>query len=290
MAPSITGPLVIWKNVAIGIIMSIHERISAVVSLILIGLVSYIILDVPGQLIDVPWFDVSILVPQRGLLIILLAGLAMAGMDKVIRTQPDSPAIQFSYAATFWMLPGLLVAVATQALGLASTPIFWLVGIGVAGGLLWLTMMAGFKETASYRLQTDQLRWGQLWEQLMGYSLALACFLLIYQLIISSVSIAVGIFFVTVLLALPLLRQRPENVAKTWLFSLVIGLSLAQIGWVFSYWHASPIKKGLLLLITFYICISLARQQLTSLLSRKTVWEFSTIAVIALLIVFSLQI
>ena len=94
--------------------MPAYERINAVVSLTLIGLALYFVLDFPRQITTLMLFGSPLEVdsPRQWLMALLLGGLAMAGSDAVMRTHAELPSRRLSYLATFWTLPGLLVILA----------------------------------------------------------------------------------------------------------------------------------------------------------------------------------
>ena len=267
--------------------MPIYERISAVVSLTLIGLALYFVLEFPSQIATFTLFATPLTLnsPRQWLMAILLAVLAMAGTDTVIRSHPALTKRRLSYLASFWMLPGLLVILATQTLGLAPNPIIWGVGLVVVGLLLWVTIIAEYRQVLP---TSTTYRWAYLWLNLMGYSLALAFFIIIYQTRSRSALSATGILLVSGMIALSLLRQNPETISKTWLFAAVIGLVLGQITWAVNYWRASTLSVSLLLLLIFYVLTGLAQQQLLGKLSWRAVWEFGAITVVALLVIFNL--
>jgi hypothetical protein len=267
--------------------MPLYERVSVVVSLTLMGLVLYFVLEFPAQSVTFTLLATPLTLssPQQWLMAILLAGLAMAGTDTVIRSQPNLPSRRLSYLSSFWMLPGLLVVLATQTLGLAPTPIAWGIGLVGVGLFLWLTIIAEFRQILP---DLTVYRWAYLWRQLIGYSLALALFVIIYQTRSRGALSATMIFLVSGMIALSLLRQSPETISKTWLFAAIIGLILGQITWALNYWRASTLSVGLLLLLIFYVLTGLAQQQLLHRLSRRTVWEFGTITVVTLLVIFYL--
>jgi hypothetical protein len=96
-----------------------------------------------------------------------------------------------------------------------------------------------------------------------------------------------GIMLVSGMIALALLRRKRELIGKTWSFAIIVGLSLGQITWALNYWRISALTAGLLLLLIFYVLVGLAQQQLVGKLSRRAVWEFGSIAVAALLVIFN---
>lgn len=265
--------------------MLIYERISVVVSLTLIGLALYFVLAFPAQTATYILFGTPLTItsPWQWLTALVLAGLAMAGADAVIRLHPALPNRSIAYVATFWPLPGLLVLAATQTLGLAPDPIRWGISLAGVGLLLWLTLIAAFRDVSG---GIRGLRWPYLWQQLLGYALALIFFIIIYRTRSRSAISATTISLVSGLIALALLRQS-HKIGKTWLFAFIVGLSLGQITWALNYWRLNALTAGLLLLLIFYVLIGLAQQQLLGRLSRRALWEYGSIAVVALLVIFN---
>ncbi|NJN93453.1 MAG: hypothetical protein HC875_04855 [Anaerolineales bacterium] len=266
--------------------MLVYERTSVVVSLILIGLALYFVLAFPAETASFTIFGspLALTSPQQWLVAVLLGGLAMAGADAVMRIHPNLPTRRIGLMATFWMLPGLLVFLATQTLGLAPNPVAWAMGLVGVGGLLWLTLMAEFWQGAAG--SNKQHRWAYIWQQLIGYTMALLFFVIIYRTRSRSAISATGIMLISGMIALALLRQR-RSIAKTWLFAIIVGLSLGQVTWALNYWRISALTAGLLLLLIFYVLVGLAQQQLLGKLSRRALWEFGSIAVVALLVIFN---
>lgn len=267
--------------------MRVYERTNAVVSLTLIGLALYFVLEFPIQATQVNLLGSPLGVdsPRRWLMALLLVGFAMAGTDMVIRAHPALPSRRLDYLVTFWMLPGLLVIAATQLLGLAPTPVTWGIGLLGMGVLLWLTVVAEYHQLSPH---TPARYWTHLWRQFVGYVVALALFTLIYQTRSRSAMSATQVLLVSGMVALALLRQPPKLMARTWLFAAVIGLSMGQITWALNYWHARTLSGGLFLLLVFYLLIGLAQQQLLGALSRRTLWEFGMVATLALVVIISL--
>lgn len=267
--------------------MPAYERINAVVSIILIGLALYFVLEFPAQAAEINLFGspLELASPRQWLMVALLAGMAMAGADAVVRAHPQLASRRLAYRATFWMMPGLLVILATQTLGLAPTPTSWAVGLVVVGVLLWFAIYAEFRQVLP---EGTGGMWPRLWRQFIGYAVTLTFFIVIYQTRNRSAMSATGVLLVSGMSALALLRKDPRVIINTWLFALVIGLSLGQITWALNYWRTGALNAGLLLFLIFYMLTGLAQQQLAGTLSRRTLWEFGAIAGVALPVIFYL--
>ena len=265
--------------------MPFYERISAVVSITLIGMAVFFVLDFPTQaagliLLGSP---VSLDAPSRWLMVILLAAMVMAGVDNIIRFHPRLPSTRMIYVATFWMLPGLVVILATQTLGLSDSAPIWAASLVGVGAILWYTIVAELR-----LVEPGPGIWSRLWQQLVGYIVALLFFVVIYNTRSRSALSATAVMFVSGMVAVALLRQQPARILTSWLLAVIIGLSMGQLTWALNYWRVGTLNAGLLLFLVFYLLVGLSQQHLVGKLSSRTLWEFGAIATVALVVIFSL--
>lgn len=267
--------------------MPVFERLSVVVSVTLIGLAAYFVLDFPTETasLSVLGSPLALVAPQRWLMALLLAGLVMAGADSIVRAHPALPSRRLGYVALFWMLPGLVVLLATQTLGYLTSAVAWGGSLALVGVVLWLTLAAELVSLG--RDAANQLA-PRLWRQFVGYTVTLIFFVVIYNTRSRSAASATAVMLVAGMAALPLLRRQPDELFNTWLLAGVIGLSLGQVTWALNYWRTGALNAGLLLFLIFYVLIGLSQQYLSGTLSRRTVWEFGTISLVALLVIFYL--
>lgn len=266
--------------------MPVYERISAVVSLTLIGLALYFVLDFPRQVATVTLLNspVSLVSPRQWLMALLLGALAMAGADTVMRAHPALDGRRLGYLATFWPLPGLVVILATQTLGFAPGTVAWAAGLAGVGVILWITLIAGF------RLAEPQTapRWAGLWQQFVGYGSALGLFVMIYYTRNQSLLSVAAVLVTGGMVALALLRRGPEATAQTWLLAAVIGIGMGQVTWALNYWRAGALQAGLVLLLILYLLVGIAHQYLDGALNRRVLWEFGGVAAVILALVLYL--
>ncbi len=267
--------------------MPVYERISAVVSLTLIGLALYFVLEFPDRATAITLFDspLALVSPRQWLMTLLLAGLVMAGTGNVVRSHPRLPDQRLTYLATFWMLPGLVVILATQTLGLAPNTVAWVIGLIGLGVLLWFTILSQYHQVYP---GLPPMHWSRLWQQIVGFGLALLMFVVIYYTRTRSALSATGVLLVGGMAALALLRQRPQAITKTWLFAAIIGVCLGQITWALNYWRMGALQAGLLLLVIFYVLVGLAQQQIFGTLSRRALWEFGAVSLVGLILIYYL--
>jgi len=265
--------------------MPIYERISAVVSLTLLGLVAYFLIELPSRAIELMvWGSpLTLVVSQWWLLALLLGGLAATGARSVVHTHPDLPRRASAYAVAFWILPGLLAILATLWLSLLVSSLeWWLAGIAITGVLLWFVILA---EYHTIDPRDPQYELGRIWLNLVTYSVAFGFFVVIYQTRARSILSATEILVVSGLLAGSLLRAGPAQTGRTWLFAGIVALVMGQCTWALNLWRVPPLTAGLWLLLIFYLFTGLSQQQLLGRLTRRALIEFVIIAAIGLFVI-----
>jgi hypothetical protein len=266
--------------------MSVYERISALVSLTLLGLVAYSLIELPSRAVEMTLLGspLTLVVSQWWLMALLLGGLAATGARAVIYAHPSLPRHASEYALTFWMLPGLLVVLATLWLYLlAPTLTWWLVGVGSSGLLLWFVVLAEY-HTIDPRDAWYEL--ARLWLNLVAYGVAFGFFVVIYQTRARSILSATEITLVSGLLAASLLRAGPAQAGRTWLFAGITALVMGQSTWALNFWRVSPLTAGLWLLLIFYLFTGPAQQHLLGRLTRRALIEFAAVTAVGLFVIF----
>jgi hypothetical protein len=265
--------------------MPIYERISAVVSLTLLGLIAYFLIELPSRVIELMFWGspLTLVVSQWWLLALLLGGLAATGARTVVYAHPSLPRHAPGYALAFWILPGLLVILATLWLTLlASTLDWWLAGIAITGVSLWFVVLA---EYHTIDPRDPQYELSRFWLNLVTYCVAFGFFVVIYQTRARSILSATEILLVSGLLAGSLLRAGPAQVGRTWLFAGIVALVMGQCTWALNLWRVPALTAGLWLLLLFYLFTGLAQQYLLGRLTRRALIEFAVIAVIGFFVI-----
>ena len=266
--------------------MPIYERASILVSLTLLGLVAYFLIELPSRAIELMLFGspLTLMVSQRWLMALLLGGLAATGASAVVHAHPALPRrAPGYYALTFWVLPGLLVILATLWLPwLASAPIGWAAGLVATGLLLWFVVLAEY-HTIDSRDPWYELT--HLWLNLVAYGVTFGFFVIIYQARDRSALSATEVLLVSGLLAASLLRAGPAQAGRTWLFAGMVALALGQSTWALNFWRVLPLTAGLWLLLVFYLFTGLAQQQMLGRLTRRALAEFAVVAAAGLFVI-----
>jgi hypothetical protein len=266
--------------------MPVYERISAIVSLTLLGLFTYFLIELPSRTIELTLLGspLTLVVSQGWLMALLLGGLAATGTRAVIYAHPGLPRRASEYAVAFWVLPGLLVILATLWLPrLAPSLGWWLVGIGATGVLLWFLVLAEYHTIDPGDRYYELAR---LWLNLLAYGIAFGFFIVIYQTRARSILSATEVLLVSGLLALSLLQAGPAQAGRSWLFASIVAVLMGQSTWALNFWRVSPLTAGLWLLLIFYLYSGLAQQQLLGRLTRRALLEFAAVTVVGLLVLF----
>ncbi|MCL5950369.1 MAG: hypothetical protein M1132_01370 [Chloroflexi bacterium] len=261
------------------------DRLSLLVSFVLVGLTLSSILDLPSRRIDFSFLgsDANITVSGTWFLALLLAGLTAAGVDSIARTHPRVHLGEVQYIFILWILPSMIVVAATLVLALSEVRVYGLIGVVVAGALLVLVVLG---EYITIDLNDRWYSTARLGINLAVYLAALVLFATIYSWKVRSLYSAPAIGIAAGLLALELFRGSEADLGRTWLFAAAVALSIAEFVWALNYWNATAFTGGGLLLVFFYALTGVTQQYLWGRLSKFVFVEFSLITLGAITLLF----
>lgn len=260
-----------------------YDQISVLTSLILIGIVLFLVVHVPTwTLATMPLGSpLALHVSGNWLVALILVGLACTGTDSVIRCHPRSQAGELPYTFVFWILPGLVTLLAALLLPRAPSTPYWLMGLATTAALISLVVAAEYRAVdptdPAYRL-------ARLGLNLTTYLTALGLFIVIYASKLRSLITATVTLACASLLALDLPRDAPQPMRRRILYALIVGLLLGESVWALNYWQGSNFTVGGLLLLLFYIATGVAQQHLQENLTRRTLIEFAAVGAIGAII------
>ena len=261
--------------------MPITERLSMVVSLILIGLALYFIIDLPTRVFMVSYLghSVTLTASTRLLMGLLLGGLAFSGTGAIIHARPGK---RVSYIVPFWVNATLLVVLAMLTLARLSTPLLWVLALLASGLLLWLTIFAEYTliDTRKRHLAAS------IWTQGMSYALFLAYTLLIIQSEWMVWLKLVNLLLLTGILAASILRVSPNRSGGRGVYALVVALAIAQLGWVLAFIPMSAMQLSLILLLAFYALMGISTTNIEHAFSKRVLLEYGVISLVGTIIVF----
>jgi VanZ family protein len=273
--------------------MPVYERISALVSLTLLGLLLLFLIELPTRELSfiVLGSPLSLQLSQRGLTALLLAGMACAGADAVVRLHPASRSARLSNRFLFWILPGLLALLSAFLLPLAPERWLWAGGLAATGLLLSGVILAEYHTTDPVNRHYELARQGL---NVVTYAVGLVLFIFIYQTRARSVISATALLIVSSLLALEMLRAprlpsrqaRPDRPGLTWIYASLVGLLIGEAAWALNYWRASGLTAGLLLLLIFYFLTGLAQQRILGRFTWRTLAEYALVTALGTFLTF----
>lgn len=267
--------------------MSHAERLAIVVSLLLLGFVVLILVPLPSRELTF-----TVLGSALGLRITGATGLAFllvvtvcAGSEELWRLRPAAPRRPWAYRVTFWPLPALSSILGVLLVGGSPTQRQQIV-------LASLTIVG---VTSMMALQVQQVagggRRGRTLLHIATYFVALLYYGLLLGARLRSILSATGVLLVSATLSLELLRH-PQQVGRTWLYAVILGLLMGELTWALNYTSVSgQVGAGLLLLI-YYVLSGLVQQYLWARLSRRVVLEFAVVfaAWLALLLFLAVRV
>jgi hypothetical protein len=259
-----------------------YDRIVSLVFVILIGLAVIFLVDGnPNTLRIVLGGDLPT-ITLSWFLIASLVVITSAGADLLARSHPQLQAralpiinlgfARFEVAPAFWILPSFSVVGSFAFFRLFSGALqggaFALALLAAGGSLLAVLLAQHFaldrKPGVSQPAQTVL--------QVIAYLLAFGCFSAVYYTRFRTLYSATLIGTTATLLAYALLAWLPRP--RNFLLALLVGLTLAEVTWPLNYWATTFLIAGTLLLVIFYVTVSLLQHQAVDRLHRRLLVEY----------------
>jgi hypothetical protein len=259
-----------------------YDRIVSLVLVVLLGLAVVLTIDSNPNILrarigwDLPTITIS------WVLIGALVIISSTGADLLARAHPamqnlNHPVVnlgfmQFEISPGFWILPSFSVigSFAFFRLFRDSLPgIAFELSLIVTGGVLIGVLIS--QHYALARVAQTRQR-AQLILQAITYLLAFGCFSAIYYARLRTLYSASLIGVSGWLLAYEVLQWTPRK--GQGVLALIVGLVLGEVMWALNYWSASFLLGGALLLVIFYITVSLLQHQAAGTLKRHVFIEY----------------
>ncbi|NTU79130.1 MAG: hypothetical protein HGA45_06970 [Chloroflexales bacterium] len=258
------------------------DRIVSLIFVILIGLAVIFLIDGnPNTLRIVLGGDLPT-VTLSWFLIASLTVITSAGADLLVRSHPQIhsrrlPIINLGFvrlevAPSFWVLPSFGVIGSFAFFRLFSNVlqgVAFALALAAAGGSLLTVLLA--QHYALDRNPTTSQR-AQIVLQAVGYLLAFGVFSAVYYARYRTLYSATLIGAAATLIAYALLAYTPRAGAFT--LSLLVGLTLAEATWALNYWATTFLIAGTVLLVIFYLAVSLLQHQAAGRLQRRLLVEY----------------
>jgi len=256
-----------------------RDRLSVLTALVLVAYILTRVVVLPPATAEVRLLGLLVRVQVNTLSVMLaLAGaLAAAGADWLIRAHPWHPAGQST--RQHWIVPGLAALGAGAILARIPEGPAWWIGLGLAAVLLLTVLVTEF-----VLVDADDPRYD---------GAAIGVTALAYLLLAGSLY-AIRASGLRATFAIPLIFLAATSVAwrlllldgprpGTLAYAFVIGLAAAQIAWGLHYWPIAPLRWALMLGLAVYVGTGLIQAHLRGGIDRAARFEFSAVAVLALL-------
>lgn len=256
------------------------ERLGTLLSLVLLGLLSSLLVPLPARQITLEVLGSPLAINFSGAvqLIVVLGALVCAGIDLALRTHPHLATRSIWYTSTFWPLP-VLVATGGLAATHAVNSRGWQVLLTAATGVALVEVAL-----AQYRTVGGQAssRRAMLWLKISVYLLALALLIALFGARLRSLLSASGVLLLCTGLSLELYRHAEERAGRIWLYALLTGLVMGELTWGLNYTRFSGRAGGALLLLAFYLLSGLVQQHLWARLTRRVILEYAAVGLAGL--------
>jgi hypothetical protein len=258
------------------------DRIVSLIFVVLIGLAVIFLVDrnpdtlrivLGGDLptITLSWFLIGSLVV-----------MTCAGADVLARSHPEMQTrsiptlklgpISLELAPGFWVLPSFSVVGPFAFFRLFSGSLggfAFALALVAAGGSLLATLVA---QHYALDRRADVSRPAQLVTQALVYLITFGLFSAVFYARYRTLYSAALIGVIGALLAYALLQwsRRPSL-----LLAALVGLSMAEATWALNYWATTFLLAGALLLVLFYVSVSLLQHLMAGPLNRRLLAEYA---------------
>lgn len=261
-----------------------RDQIAALTALILLAYGLIRIVTLPAGLIELEALGLLVRLEFNARLVMVgLAGaLAAIGSEWVMHSHPISSVRSPGLGSR--VLPGLAALSAGGILSLLPLGPLWVLGLALAGGLIFAVLLAEFVVLDREDARTPQAGAAI---RLLGVLIAVGVAYAVRANQLRAIFLVPAVFAVVALvcwraigLAVPRSRQRP--------YAIACGLLAAQLAWGLHYWPIRPVQLALLVGLVSYLGSGLGIANLRGRLRPDLLYEFSAVAVATVAVVLLL--
>ena len=264
-----------------------RDRLGLVSGALMVALALVRLLDGPGRplQLSVLGSPLGINLSATTLMLLIGVGLAITGVESLLRHHSLAPQRELERSVVFWILPALW----TLALGgwLSRIDELGLWAVVLAGAAVLIPLVLLVEYVAASPPQTvgaGLLPWGQM---ILAHLAALLLFFLIYDAGLRSLLAGPAVMLLGTLLAARLFWDLTGRaIAPAFRYGVLVGLVLGLLTWFLDVvWPLSALRGALLLLLAFYVLVGLIQQYLTGRFGREVLLEYGAVSLVALLLV-----
>jgi len=260
--------------------MPLYSKVVVVVALVALALFASFALTWPTR--EVMLGDLALTLSGRMLLGLLSVGLAVAGADAVLRSNPGLKARPLRRTFLWCILPTAFTTAAWMLLARLPDLAGRVMGIVASAGALALLI------TAEYEAQGPATRWrGALGTvlQFAAYAVAALLYGAIYPAA-QDATVARATTVISAFMTLRLLGEVKLSLVRILGASAGAGLLLGAISWLLHGRTAGAVTYSLTLVVYLYVVVGLARHALRGKVSREVALEYLLVGLAALVLLF----
>jgi hypothetical protein len=215
------------------------------------------------------------------LVLVLVTILTGAGVFQLVGDHPRVRRGEVRRKFSYLILPAVTVIVAAQLLINITDMRLWILGLIATAAVLWAMILAEYAVVDPEGPMASRAR---LYLTALTYVLAVLLFGLVWNTRARSSISATLTFLAAGSLAFDLLYATGAQLSRVFIFSLSIGLVLAEGNWAINYWRSNVFIAAVAQLLAFYALIGLAGQHLLDRITRRVLMEFGAVMGIVLLL------
>lgn len=256
-----------------------QNRLSVITALVLLAYILPRVVVLPTVGLDLNLLGLAVRLELNTLVVMLAlaGGLAAAGADWLVRAHPYQPSDRST--RSHWIVPSLATLGAGAVLARIPEGLAWWLGLALSAALLLAVLVTEYVVHDDNDLRYDGAAIGLT---ALCYLLVAGAFFTIRAVGLRAALAIPLVFLVSAAVAWRLLLlQQPRSPAVV--YSLLIGLMVAEVAWGLHYWRLTPIRNALILGLAVYILTGLARSHIRGGIDRAARLEFGAVATLGLL-------
>lgn len=213
-----------------------------------------------------------------------MVATACVGGDQLIHAHWRQHRRRRRYDFTLWIFPALIVLGGFLVLRLPFFTSGATVALGI-GGTTLLFVVIVICQLHSLSTEDPHYTGARFTLSLLAYLTAFGIYSSIYAPRLRSLYSATPVVIITILICLELFRGQRVNGRRAVFYAGVLGLIVGEMTWALNYWLVSPLVGGILMLVALYCGSGIVQSHLSGELNRRTILEFTGIAVGAVMLV-----
>lgn len=258
-------------------------RLSTVVGGLLLALALSRLIELPVRSLQVSVLGSPLGIDLSGTTLVLLVvvGLAVTGMQSVLSRHPAAQEGRLSLGILYWIVPALLGAALVLWLRQIDDLGRWTLALLAAAVLIPLALVAEYRAVSLTPPErgSASLQWGRM---VLIHLIALILFAVIYGMGLRRLLGGPAVWLVTALLGSRYFWGLTGDVPRSLAYGAAAGVAPALMLGLINVWELSSLSGGWLLLVSFYLAIGLLKERLYQRLDGRVALEYAIVGLLAL--------